>query len=98
MTISKGYNIAIPTYNTDIKNFNFTANINGINFYFEFQYFNDQWNGWVTFDNKTRLLGVIPYIMNWKTYYDYIIIFDSELDNIGQNDLINTSIKVLQWA
>ena len=97
MTLTKSYKITFPTYNTDIPNINFSANINGINFVFTFEYFNDQWNGWCTFNGITRLLGVIPFIYNWLSYFDYIVVFDTPVDEIGQADLQNTTLWVLQW-
>jgi hypothetical protein len=97
MTIGNVYSIAIPTYDLSVYNIEFKSVINSVTFQFDFQWFNDQWNGWCTFNGITRELAVTPYVLNWFNYGDYIIVFDNIHDEIARNDLISTTIWVFAW-
>lgn len=81
-----------------VYNFTFKTNINGGTFSFEFKWLNDCWNGWCTLPTgEKRSLGVFPNTPNWTGSNDYGLIFGSELDTIGFNDLFKTSLAVLEW-
>ena len=97
MTITQDYKIQLPSYDVTIPNITFSSTLSGVIFNFTFEWFNNQWNGWATFNGITREIGVTPYILNWLNYFDYMIVFDTALDEIGKADLVNTNIWVYQW-
>lgn len=98
MTIKNAYSLTLPAYDTTSHNINFSANIEGTTIALYFQWFNGQWNAWGILNGETRLIGVVPYIMNWLNHYDFTLVFNAPQNEIGQADLVNTKIWILKWS
>lgn len=94
------YQIVMPAFNSTIQKFKFSSKVGKITVGFEFQWFNDKWNCWVTLPTgEIRHVGIYPNILNWKGFTDYqIYVQYNKNDVIAFNDLPSITLwfKVLK--
>jgi len=94
--ISKVYEVVFPDFGSNLK-FKFLCSTDDGNFNFEFQYFNNQWNCWITLpDGSIRLIGVYADITNWIGYTDYSAYIRS-VNPIVFGNLKDVNIYIIKW-
>lgn len=91
------YKVQWPTSEV-LENFSFsTVHPDGI-FTFQFKWFNDRWNLWVTLpDGSKRAAGVLPGVLSWSGFLDYGLLFDTNLETIDFNQLFMTELYLVTW-
>ena len=89
----------VPFPETQIQyNFSFDCVAETGNFNFEFRFFNDRWNCWVTLPSgDVRQIGVYPNVISGTGNIDYGFVFKTRLPEIGYNDLFITELYILKW-
>jgi hypothetical protein len=91
------YPIPIPSSGNGVLNFTFNARINGMIFAFNFKY-TGKWNIYVTMPGGTiRDAALIPNVTQWSGYSDYSIYCQTDLANIGVNDLDKVSLYMVSF-
>lgn len=95
--IKKIERVNIP--NIEIQdNFKFDAISEAGTFTFNFKWFNDRWNLWVTLpDGTIREAGVYPNVTSWTGSTDYGLHFQTTLGEINYSSLNLVEIYILTW-
>lgn len=96
--VSNFYQINFPNFDATVTpNITFNSKVGSDLFSFTFR-FNVIWRGWCTMpDGSIRQLGIIPNVLNWSRFQDWSLMFLFSGQSIGQLDLINSTMVVLQW-
>lgn len=91
--------VQIPYPSAELaENIEFSSTTDYGKFTFNFKYFNDRWNLWVTLpDGSKRQAGVNPNVINWSGSSDYGLVFKSALQTIGYSELFETELYLLKW-
>lgn len=81
-----------------VDNFTFDALSEAGTFSFNFKWFNNRWNLWVTLpDGTVREAGVYPNVINWTGNTDYGLVFGTNLDTINYNSINLVEIFIITW-
>jgi len=96
-TIKSIYSVPFPDAElTDAFYFS-TVHPDGV-FKFEFRYFNDRWNCFVTLPSgEIRAAGVEPNVLSWSGFIDYGVLFLTDLPVIEKSSLYLTSLYIITW-
>ena len=101
-TVASQYVVAFPILTPNQVNFTFGTFVNGSNFQFNFQFYNNHWYAWATLPSgEIRQLGVHNGCLSWTGFLDYgIYITTSGSDSIGQTDIYSglVSMYLLFWG
>ena len=90
--------VPIPNVATGSVSFNFSSRINGLSLDFQFKWINSSWKVFVTFpDTSIRQASLSPNATNWTGFDDYGLICLTPLDNVGLNDIPNTTLMLIEW-
>ena len=89
----------VPFPETRIQeNFSFDCMTEAGAFGFNFRFFNNRWNCWITLPGgKTREAGVYPNVVSGTGNTDYAFMFRTALSDIGFNDLFLTELYIIKW-
>lgn len=81
-----------------VENFQFTVVSEYGNFQFQFQWFANRWNCWVTFPDETKKqAGVYPNVISWTGNPEYGLVFSTPLPEIDFNSLFLTELYIIKW-
>ena len=95
------YIVGLPTVSQDQPSFLFTSQFGTGTFSFNFWYYNDKWNCFVTTpEGEVRQIGVYPGVYNGTNYSNYYFQFDNTLNplDIGLNDFYLGNVKLTAWV
>jgi len=93
--IYNAYTITIPPIETSTVHFNFSAEAAGVAFSFDFWFFSDRWNVYVTLpDGTIREAVLYANVQNWVGYSDYRLVAMTDKTTIGQTDLQLIQLKL----
>lgn len=80
------------------ENFEFSCSTSYGKFTFNFKWFNDRWNLWVTLpDGERRQAGVNPNVVNWSGNSLYGLLFKSALPEISYDTLFVSELYLIKW-
>jgi hypothetical protein len=99
-TIQTAYLIALPDIGLNPAVFSFLVNTQSGVFELTYRWdvIAENWLLYVTLpDGSVRQAGVYPNTMSWTGYLDFGFYIQSDLANIGQNDLPNTAQYLVVW-
>jgi len=80
------------------ENFTFSCSTSYGKFTFNFKWFNNRWNLWVTLpDGERRQAGTNPNVMNWTGNSNYGLLIKSALPAIDYDTLLMAEIYLVKW-
>ena len=90
----------VPFPDGDITpNFKFSCSTSNGIFEFNFKWFNNKWNLWVTLpDGEIRQAGVLPGVVSWSESQNYGLVFETALEQIDYSSLFLTELYILTWV
>lgn len=89
----------IPFPQNDLQeNFSFSCTTGYGKFTFNFKWFNDRWNLWVTLPNgERRQAGVNPNVLNWTGNSIYGLLIKAALPELKYETLFLSEIYLIKW-
>ena len=90
--------VNFPNVDPDTYAFDFNTSAPFGAFAFTFKWLNSRWQGWATLPSgEVRPFGCVPYVTNWTGFPDYGLVIASNLASLGINDLINSTLYLVEW-
>jgi hypothetical protein len=97
-TLNNIYQIEIPQAASGLTKFDFTSMLGDISLLFNFWFFNNRWNCWVTLPSgEKRTIGIFTNNYCWSEYSDYSVIISFSNENIFFDDILDIGLFILQW-